>query len=83
MQTEAEKQNQEMEDAVQEIVASRLIHLVICEKCFWCASFLSGALAVEQCPSCANRQVEAIPIGLDDELKFDCARKDGLLLILL
>jgi hypothetical protein len=80
--TGAEKQNPRSEKyAAQE--TSKLVHLVICEKCFWCASFLSGVLAIEQCPSCASRQVEAIPIGLDDTVRFDCVRKDGLLLVLL
>ncbi len=55
------------------------IHFVICENCFWCASYLSAS-AAEQCPLCAESRIEAIPISSNEEFTFNHEPKAGLVL---
>jgi hypothetical protein len=48
---------------------SRLRHtnFLICKLCFWCASYLYGPEAVENCPMCCNNKsncsIESLPIS--------------------
>ncbi len=42
----------------------RQIHFLLCESCFWCASYLSSkSVSVAKCPNCHNRRVNWMPIS--------------------
>jgi len=45
---------------------------LICNSCFWCASYLSGHSAcVENCPTCKNNNIEFIPISQTEGYKLN------------
>ena len=42
---------------------SRQIHFLICESCFWCASYLSSkSVSIAKCPNCYNSIIKWMPI---------------------
>ena len=44
------------------------INFLLCESCFWCASYFSNySEVVSKCPTCGNDNVESMPI-LHDEV---------------
>ena len=53
----------------------RLLHFLICNSCFWCASYIRRAASIIKCPS-FNCTVESIPISRDQnsELGDDSTR---------
>jgi hypothetical protein len=36
---------------------------LICNSCFWCASWLAGDNYFQTCPTCTSENLEPIPIG--------------------
>jgi rubrerythrin len=41
-------------------------HFVVCESCFWCATYLiNNITSVSACPICDNAKVEFLPIAND------------------
>jgi Zn finger protein HypA/HybF involved in hydrogenase expression len=45
---------------------------VICNSCFWCASYLShDAHFVENCPVCRSNRMEVIPISPKEAYKVN------------
>ena len=53
----------------------RLLHFLICESCFWCASYIRRDASTIKCPSC-NCIVESMPIsrGQNSKLCDDSTR---------
>ena len=39
-------------------------HFLLCNSCYWCASYLNLRGRVETCPSCLNDKVESMPINI-------------------
>jgi hypothetical protein len=51
------------------------IHFLLCESCFWCASYLSSkSVSVAKCPNCYNNKIEWMPISKVD---LDKLTKEG------
>ena len=50
---------------------SKRIHFLLCESCFWCASYISSkSVSVAKCPNCYNNKIEWMPICKVDIDKF-------------
>ena len=50
-----------------EIEVSDKINFLICESCFWCASFFNNyRMVVTKCPICGNKKIESMPISHDE-----------------
>jgi hypothetical protein len=50
---------------------SKRIHFLLCESCFWCASYISSkSVSVAKCPNCYNNKIEWMPISKVDIDKF-------------
>jgi hypothetical protein len=50
-----------------EIEVSDKINFLLCESCFWCASYLNNyRKVVTNCPICGNKNIESMPISHDE-----------------
>ena len=54
-------------------------HFVICGACYWCASILSQNF-VQACPTCQNRNIDAMPISSDEKYVIDYDAERGVTL---
>lgn len=51
---------------------TRQAKFLICDGCFWCASLISieplhkGESRIVSCPACDGRQVESLPVSIDN-----------------
>ena len=44
---------------------SKQIHFLLCESCFWCASYLSSkSVSVAKSPNCHDNKIKWIPISI-------------------
>jgi hypothetical protein len=56
---------------------SRQIHFLLCESCFWCASYLSlKNVSVAKCPICYSNKIEWIPIPKVDLDKLTTSHEE-------
>ena len=47
-----------------EIEVSDKINFLLCESCFWCASYFNNyRKVVTNCPICGNKNIESMPIS--------------------
>ena len=51
------------------------VYFLICESCFWCASFIRNKTTFANCPLCRNGKINCIPIGKDNDCFIDCQSK--------
>ena len=57
---------------------SRQIHFLLCESCFWCASYLSAkSVSVAKCPICYSNKMEWMPIPKVDLDKLTHSPEEG------
>ena len=50
-------------------------NLLICNSCFWCASYLAGDLDYfQRCPTCSNNKIEYIPIFQTESYRLNIDR---------
>lgn len=58
------------------------IHLLICNSCFWCASYLygNGCAWFNKCPICSKNDIEALPIMSNERCVFDYDARRGVTL---
>ena len=57
---------------------SKQIHFMICQSCFWCASYISSkTISIAKCPNCYNNKIEWMPILKVDLHKLTCSPKEG------
>lgn len=65
-------------------IASRKIseraNFVICNECFWCASFLGTESAIKTCPSCSKNAIEVIPVFRNEKYAFEYNVSTGVIL---
>ena len=55
-----------------EIEVSDKINFLLCESCFWCASYFNSyRKEVGKCPTCSRGNVESMPISNDDIYTFN------------
>ncbi len=65
------------------ILQRRQVNFLVCQSCFWCASYLYGCYKVaESCPLCgntsSNNNIESIPISNQEAFKFEYNQLRGL-----
>ena len=54
------------------ILGRNKINFLLCESCFWCASYFNGyRKEVGKCPTCGRGNVESMPISNDDIYTFN------------
>jgi hypothetical protein len=57
------------------------INFLLCESCFWCASFFNVYReVVSKCPSCNSSCVESMPISHNEVYTFNHDPKRGVIL---
>ena len=50
-----------------EIEVSDKINFLLCESCFWCASYFNNyRMVFTKCPICGNKNIESMPISHDE-----------------
>jgi rRNA maturation endonuclease Nob1 len=50
-----------------EIEVSDKINFLLCESCFWCASYFNNyRKVVTNCPICGSKKIESMPISHDE-----------------
>jgi hypothetical protein len=60
---------------------SKKIDFLLCNSCFWCASYLNlRSFGVIQCPSCDENTIEWMPLSANDVYLFDYNRVTGVVL---
>ena len=58
---------------------SRQIHFLLCESCFWCASYLSSkSVSIAKCPSCHSNKMKWMPISTVDLDKLTHTHKEEI-----
>jgi hypothetical protein len=64
-----------------EIEVSDKINFLICESCFWCASYLNNyRKVVTNCPICGSKKIEFMPISHNEVYTFNHDPKRGVTL---
>jgi hypothetical protein len=57
---------------------SKRIHFVVCESCFWCASFMSRkSVSLTKCPNCYDNKIQWMPIPKADLDKLNHIPNEG------
>jgi hypothetical protein len=51
---------------------------MLCESCFWCATYLDKAKLIESCPVCTKGMLSSFPIMPDEAFVFSCDEKHGV-----
>jgi hypothetical protein len=64
-------------------VADRVIvvgeaSFVICEECFWCASWMNPTRSVSTCSMCFSNRVSLIPIARNESYVYSVTESRGL-----
>ncbi len=60
---------------------SKKIDFLLCNSCFWCASYLNlRTVDVIECPSCNENTIEWMPLHTNDVYSFDYNRITGVVL---
>ena len=61
------------------------IYFLLCQSCFWCASYTSPFLykrmtkeTITKCPPCNEENIESLPIAENEKYRFDYDRKCGV-----
>jgi hypothetical protein len=54
-----------------------VIHFLICDNCFWCASIL-GERYESKCLSCGSQIVSAVPVMSDEKFVVEVDKKRGI-----
>ena len=61
------------------------IYFLLCESCFWSASYLSTSYnnmkdPITHCPICNTEKIELMPISDNEEYRFEYNVKQGIIL---
>ena len=61
---------------------SKKIDFLLCNSCFWCASYLNlrRSFGVIECPSCKENTIERMPLSANDVYSFDYNGVTGVML---
>ncbi|MDP9288431.1 MAG: hypothetical protein M3P08_09550 [Thermoproteota archaeon] len=61
---------------------SQKIDFLLCNSCFWCASYLNlrSSFGVIECPSCKENTIERMPLSANEVYLFDYNRVTGVIL---
>ena len=59
---------------------STKIDFLLCNSCFWCASYLNlRSFGFMECPSCKENTIERMPLSAYDVYSFDYNRVTGVI----
>jgi hypothetical protein len=53
-------------------------YFLICESCFWCASYFKNQTTFLKCPLCYKGKIECMPIGEAEYCRFDYSHTKGV-----
>ena len=56
------------------------IHFLLCQSCFWCASYYNYSEVVTRCPTCDSNSIESLPISNSEFYTFNHDRNRGVTL---
>ena len=56
------------------------ISFLLCEACYWCASYFNSDTTLTRCPTCGNDNVESMPIANGEVYTFSHNRYRGITL---
>jgi hypothetical protein len=77
LETRLDGNNNQARDHKKELC--KQIHFLLCESCFWCASYVSSkSISIAKCPNCYNNKIEWMPIARVDLDKLTFSVKEGL-----
>lgn len=51
---------------------------MLCETCYWCATYLDKAKVVDKCPICLTSVLSSFPIMPDESFVFSYDAKRGV-----
>ena len=51
---------------------------LICPSCFWCASYFKNQTIFLKCPLCHKGKIDCMPIGEDENFRFDYSHTKGV-----
>ncbi|MGH9993136.1 MAG: hypothetical protein ACREBU_19850 [Nitrososphaera sp.] len=51
---------------------------MLCETCYWCATYLDKTKVLEKCPGCSNSMLSSFPIMPDESFVFKHDEKRGV-----
>jgi hypothetical protein len=51
---------------------------MLCEKCYWCATYLDKTKVVDKCPMCSETMLSSFPIMPDESFIFSRDEKRGV-----
>ena len=54
------------------------ISFLLCEACYWCASYFNSDTTLTRCPKCGNDNVESMPIANGEVYTFSHNRYRGI-----
>jgi hypothetical protein len=60
-------------------------YFMICQTCFWCASYIdimddTDALPYKACPTCNHTAIELLALSNDEHYRFEYTTKRGVIL---
>ena len=53
-------------------------YFLICNSCFWCASYFKNRISFSTCPVCINGKIDCMPIGEDENYTFNLSLTKGI-----
>ena len=56
-------------------------YFLLCESCYWCASYYKGNTSFPKCPFCNDSKIECMPIGDEERYNFNQSPTRGVELI--
>ncbi|HUG97260.1 MAG TPA: hypothetical protein VMJ94_06940 [Nitrososphaera sp.] len=51
---------------------------MLCETCYWCATYLDKTRVAEKCPACSSKVLSSFPIMPDESFVFSYDAKRGV-----
>jgi hypothetical protein len=54
------------------------VSFVMCEECFWCASWMSPTRSISKCSMCFSNRVCLIPIAKNESYVYSVTESGGL-----
>jgi hypothetical protein len=51
---------------------------LLCERCYWCATFFDRTRVADKCPICSNAMLSSFPIMPDESFVFSYDAKHGV-----
>ena len=53
-------------------------YFLICNSCFWCASYFGNHISSTSCPLCLKGEIDSLPIGEDENYAVNLSLTNGV-----